>query len=61
VRGYRETVGELSKVSWPSRDETIYLTIVVIFVLFAMAITLGLVDAGAQWVIQSILLGVQVN
>lgn len=59
VRSYRETVGELRKVSWPTREETIYLTFVVIIVLFATAIVLGLVDAGAQWTIQTVLLGVE--
>jgi preprotein translocase subunit SecE len=59
VRSYRETVGELRKVSWPSREETIYLTFVVIIVLLSMAIALGLVDAGAHWVLRTVLLGIK--
>jgi preprotein translocase subunit SecE len=57
VRSYRETVGELRKVSWPSRDETIYLTFVVIIVLIAMGLALGAVDAGSYWLLRDVLLG----
>jgi preprotein translocase subunit SecE len=41
---YRETVGELRKVSWPSRAEAMNLTGIVLVVLVAMAVFLGLID-----------------
>jgi preprotein translocase subunit SecE len=41
---YRETVGELRKVSWPTRAEATNLTIIVIVVLVGMAVFLGTVD-----------------
>jgi len=41
---YRETVGELRKVSWPSREEATNLTMIVLVVLVAMALFLGAVD-----------------
>jgi preprotein translocase subunit SecE len=41
---YRETVGELRKVSWPSREEATNLTMIVLAVLVVMAAFLGLVD-----------------
>ena len=44
ARFYRETVGELRKVSWPTRAEAIRLTGIVLIVLVVMAIILGLVD-----------------
>ncbi len=44
VRYYRETVGELRKVSWPTREEALHLTRIVIIVLVVMAIFLGFVD-----------------
>ena len=44
VRFYRETLGELRKVSWPTRAEAINLTIIVVIVLIVMAIILGAVD-----------------
>jgi preprotein translocase subunit SecE len=44
VRFYRETLGELRKVSWPTRAEAINLTIIVIFVLVLMAVVLGVAD-----------------
>jgi preprotein translocase subunit SecE len=43
-RFYRETVGELRKVSWPTREEAINLTFIVVLVLVAMAILLGGID-----------------
>ena len=43
---FQETVGELRKVSWPSRQEAIRLTEIVIIVIFIMAAILG----GLDWV-----------
>lgn len=44
TRFYRETVGELRKVTWPTRQEAINLTIVVLVVTFGMSAFLGLLD-----------------
>ena len=41
----RETIGELRKVSWPTRKEAKNLTIVVLIVIFAMSTFLGVLDA----------------
>jgi preprotein translocase subunit SecE len=41
---YRETMGELRKVSWPTRDEAIHMTRVVLIVILAMGAFLGLLD-----------------
>jgi len=49
---YRETVGELRKVSWPTRAEAINLTTIVIFVLVGMAIFLGTVDLIGEKLLQ---------
>jgi preprotein translocase subunit SecE len=40
----KETIGELRKVTWPTRSEAWNLTIVVLIVLFAMTIFLGTLD-----------------
>lgn len=40
----RETTGELRKVSWPTRQEAINLTRIVLIVIFAMSIFLGILD-----------------
>ena len=47
-RFFRETIGELRKVHWPTWPEARRLTIIVILVLIFMAIFLGLVDWGAN-------------
>ena len=44
VRFYRETVGELRKVSWPTWEEAVRLTGIVVVVLIAMALFLGAID-----------------
>lgn len=43
---YRETMGELRKVSWPTREEALALTRVVIIVMVIMALLLGGLDWG---------------
>lgn len=43
-RYIRETVGELRKVNWPTRQEAINLTIVVLIVTFGMSAFLGVLD-----------------
>ena len=44
VRYLRGTRGELRKVSWPSRQEALSLTRIVVIVTGSMAIVLGLLD-----------------
>lgn len=51
VRFYRETAGELHKVSWPTRKEAWHLTRIVLAVLVVMAIYLGGLDAVGAWLI----------
>jgi preprotein translocase subunit SecE len=43
-RWFRETVGELHKVSWPTTEEALRLTRIVILVVVAMSALLGLLD-----------------
>ncbi|MBC8506963.1 MAG: preprotein translocase subunit SecE [Anaerolineales bacterium] len=44
TRFYRETIGELKKVTWPTRQEAINLTKIVLFVIVGMSIFLGVLD-----------------
>ena len=49
VRYLRETRAELAKVTWPTRDEWLRLSGIVLLVTVVMAFILGLTDAvGAQ-------------
>ena len=43
-RFWRETTGELKKVSWPTRQEAIQLTKIVIIVMVLVGIVLGGLD-----------------
>jgi preprotein translocase subunit SecE len=47
-RFFRETAGELRRVSWPTWPEARRMTFIVIVVLIVMALFLGLVDIGAR-------------
>ena len=55
TRYYRETVGELRKVNWPTRQEATNMTILVVIVLIIMTVFLGFVDGVAarfvSWII----------
>jgi preprotein translocase subunit SecE len=45
IRRYlNETMGELRKVSWPTRKEAINLTIIVLIVIVTMSAFLGVLD-----------------
>ncbi len=49
TRYLRETRAELAKVTWPTRQEWLRLSAIVLAVTVAMSVILGLVDAvGAQ-------------
>ena len=45
VRFFNETAGELRKVTWPTRDEALRLTAIVMVVLIASSLFLGAIDA----------------
>ncbi len=47
-RYFNETAGELRKVSWPTWPEARQLTILVIIVMVIIGLFLGLVDYGAN-------------
>ncbi|MEO6028661.1 MAG: preprotein translocase subunit SecE [Candidatus Binatia bacterium] len=53
-----EVVSELRKVHWPTRQETVAATIVVIVVVFIVSLWLGLVDAAISFLFTRFL-GVQ--
>lgn len=52
---FRETTGELRKVSWPTWPEARQLTLLVLVVMIVMGIILGITDAGAQGLLNLIL------
>ncbi len=52
VRGYlRETQFEMRKVVWPTREETVRTTLVVILVVVLLSVVLGLIDIFLKWAI----------
>lgn len=55
---FRETAGELRKVSWPTWPEVLQLTWIVLAVMFIMGVILGLTDGGARELL-NLILGIQ--
>ena len=53
----RETVGELRKVSWPTRQEAWQLTMIVIVVLAFMSLFLGIIVDGVGGLLLNLLIG----
>lgn len=56
VRWWRETIGELRKVSWPTPQEAWRLTRIVLIVMAAMSAALGLLDFVFSKVIEAIII-----
>ena len=55
VRFFRETMGELRKVTWPTTQEALDMTLKVLIVLAVMGMILGLLDFVFSWVITRLL------
>jgi preprotein translocase subunit SecE len=55
-RFWRETVAELRKVVWPTREQAINLTIIVVVVVTAMSAFLGTIDYILAQLVKLILL-----
>ncbi|MDA1061758.1 MAG: preprotein translocase subunit SecE [Chloroflexi bacterium] len=55
-RWISDIVSELRKVTWPSRQEVGYLTVVVIVVSAFFGAILGVADIGFSWIIENTVL-----
>ncbi len=44
-RFFRETIGEIRRVTWPTREEATYLTILVLITMVGVGTLLALVEA----------------
>lgn len=53
---FRDVISELRKVTWPTRQETTNLTLVVLVVSAALGLFLGGMDFGFNWIIENTLL-----
>ena len=50
IRYFKETRAELRKVSWPTRQEALNLTLIVVAFTIFMAALLGIIDYVFAWV-----------
>ncbi|HTX79875.1 MAG TPA: preprotein translocase subunit SecE [Longilinea sp.] len=54
-RWWKETIGELRKVTWPTPREAWRLTVIVIIVMVSTAVVLGLLDFGLSKLVTALL------
>lgn len=54
-RAVQDIIAELKKVTWPTREETTRLTVVVIVVAVAIGLALGAVDIGFNYLVDRML------
>ena len=54
---FSDIIGELRKVVWPTRQETIRLTLIVLGLCVVMGVLLGAVDYGFSELVAKVLLG----
>jgi preprotein translocase subunit SecE len=52
---FRETTGELRKVSWPTWPEARRLTVLVLIVMVVVGLYLFFVDRSAEWLLNQML------
>ena len=55
-RWIADIISELRKVVWPSRHDTLHLTVVVLVVSVAIGAALGGLDVGFAWMVEHVLL-----
>lgn len=53
----RESVRETKKVVWPTRNETLQMTLYVFVFVFLMALFLWVTDKTLEWVLYDLILG----
>ena len=51
----KDARGEIRRVVWPTRDETVQTTLIVLVLVLIFALILWLLDSGLSWVVSSIL------
>ena len=51
----KEARGEIRRVVWPTRDETVQTTMIVLVLVLIFALILWLLDSGLSWVVSMIL------
>ncbi|MBI2979528.1 MAG: preprotein translocase subunit SecE [Chloroflexi bacterium] len=54
---FSETIAELKKVVWLSRQEAIYLTALVLIVSIAVGLILGIIDYGFTRLVNDVFIG----
>lgn len=56
IRFFTEAKAELTKVSWPNRQELVRYTILVVIISLAVAIFLGVLDVAFSYLVENYLI-----
>lgn len=56
VQFFVEAKGELTKVNWPSRDELVRYTVLVVVISLVVAMFLGLLDIAFSYLVEQFLI-----
>ncbi len=56
IRFFTEAKAELTKVSWPNRQELVRYTILVVIISLAVAIFLGVLDVSFSYLVENYLI-----
>lgn len=56
IRFFTEAKGELMKVNWPTKDQLIRYTVLVVVISFAVAVFLGALDTLFSYLVETFLL-----
>jgi preprotein translocase subunit SecE len=51
----KEARGEIRRVVWPKREETVQTTVIVLVLVLIFALILWLLDTGLSWVVKSLI------
>jgi len=54
ARSVRDMRGEMKRVVWPGRKQTINNTLIVLGFMAVMAVLIGVFDTGLSWIIRSV-------
>ncbi len=53
-RAFKDMFAELKKVTWPSKDELVSYSIVVLVFMLVMGVVIGLIDSASGWIVSLI-------
>ena len=54
ARSFKDMIAEMKKVTWPSKEELINYSLVVLAFMVVMGVVIGLIDGASGWIVSLI-------